>query len=159
MVWEQDKLHLQLLEVLYLEEESVVMRTRARPFYALSLRTRGDTEIALSEKSIQLGERDLALFSPNIAYTRYSRDDSKYVFHFSMHTQEYRTDKTPEIEILHDFRYDILLPLFVEACRIWNSCCGWLTSSKPLAMAPGCAFFTSCWRRRFACATWRRCWA
>lgn len=121
MVWEQDKLHLQLLEVLYLEEESVVMRTRARPFYALSLRTRGDTEIALSEKSIQLGERDLALFSPNIAYTRYSRDDSKYVFHFSMQTQEYRTDKSPEIEILHDFRYDILLPLFVEACRIWNN--------------------------------------
>ncbi len=121
MVWEQDKLQLQLLEVLCLEEEAVVMRTRARPFYALSLRTKGDTEIVLEERSVKLGERDLALFAPNVAYTRYSRNDCKYVFHFSLHTQKHWQEKTPEIEILHDFRYDIFLPLFEQACRIWNN--------------------------------------
>lgn len=122
MLFELDELHLQLLEVLYLEEEAVVMRTRARPFYALSLRQSGDTGILLMDGTqVHLGERDLALFHPNTAYTRRSQHDRRYVFHFSLQNQVYVPDKAPKIEILRDFRYDTLLPLFTEACRIWNA--------------------------------------
>ena len=113
---------MQLLEVLSFDDDAVTMKTRARPFYALSLRSDGETDIALqNNETIRLTGRDLALFHPNLNYTRYSHHDRRIVFHFSLLHPDFETDHDPSpIEILHDFRYDILLPLFEEANRIWH---------------------------------------
>jgi len=122
MIFETDKLQFQLLDVLWIADDACVTRTRARPFYALSLRTNGISNIVLSDgETINLHERDLALFHPNISYTRSSYDDYKFVFHFNLQSQVHRTENTPKIEILNNFRYDILLPLFSEAYQTWNS--------------------------------------
>ena len=122
MLFEEDQLQLQLLEVLRLEEEAVVMKTRARPFFALSIRTKGDTEIVFPQgERERLVRRDLALFYPNVSYTRYSENDCKYVFHFSVQNQVRRLPTASRIEILHDFHYDTLFPLFSDAWRIWNA--------------------------------------
>ena len=119
---DREQLQLQLLEVLRFEDHVVTMKTRARPFYALSLRWDGNTEIVLqNNKRIKLEKRDLALFHPNISYTRYSYHDCRIVFHFNVLNREMGGDGERDIEILHDFRYDTIFPLFQEADRIWHA--------------------------------------
>lgn len=121
MFSDNEQLQLQLLEVLHFEDQVVTMKTRARPFYALSLRRDGNTEIILqNNKKFKLEKRDLALFHPNLSYTRYSHNDSRIVFHFNVLNRGTSTEREQDIEILHDFRYDTTLPLFEEADRIWH---------------------------------------
>ncbi len=122
MFYDREQIQLQLLDILRFEEGAVTTKTRARPFYALSLRWDGSTKIVLqSGKQVLLEKRDLALFQPNLSYTRYSHDDCRIVFHFSLLHQSTDTDPGQEIEILHNFRYEKILPLFLEADRIWNA--------------------------------------
>ena len=122
MFYDHEQLQLQLLEVLRFEDHVVTMKTRARPFYALSLRWDGNTEIVLQNgKKIKLEKRDLALFQPNMSYTRYSYQDCRIVFHFNILNRDTAAEPTQDIEILHDFRYDTMLPLFMEADRIWHA--------------------------------------
>ena len=117
-----EQLQLQLLEVLRFEDRVMTMKTRARPFYALSLRWDGNTEIVLqNNKKIKLEKRDLALFHPNLSYTRYSHNDCRIVFHFYILNKDVGTERNEDIEILHDFRYDTIYPLFMEADRIWHN--------------------------------------
>ena len=122
MFSDHDQLQLQLLEVLRFEDQIVTMKTRARPFYALSLRWDGYTEIVLQDnRKFNLGKRDLALFRQNLTYTRYSCNDCRIVFHFNILNKDIRTERDEDIEILHDFRYDTIFPLFTEADRIWRA--------------------------------------
>ena len=122
MLGDCEQLQLQLLEVLRFEDRVVTMKTRARPFYALSLRWDGNTEIVLqNNKKIKLEKRDLALFHPNLSYTRYSYNDCRIVFHFNVLNKGTAAERKQDIEILHDFRYDTMLPLFLEADRIWHN--------------------------------------
>ena len=121
MLFDREQLQLQLLEVLSFDDDAVTMKTRARPFYALSLRSDGDTDIVLQNgKAVRLIGRDLSLFHPNLSYTRYSHHDRRIVFHFSLLHPDAEADRDPPIEVLHDFRYDTLLPLFEEADHVWH---------------------------------------
>lgn len=121
MLFDREDLQIQLLEVLSFDDDAVTMKTRARPFYALSLRSDGETDIVLQNgKNIRLIGRDMSLFHPNLSYTRYSHHDRRIVFHFSLLHPDAETDRDQPIEILHNFRYDTLLPLFEEANRVWH---------------------------------------
>lgn len=115
MIFDRDDLQLQLIDVLYFNEKKMAMRTRARPFCALSLRLSGDTYIEMNDKEIHLVARDLALFPANSGYFRNARDDEMIVFHFNI-----TNSVLYELEVLHDLRYDELLPLFREALDEWR---------------------------------------
>ena len=116
MIFDQEKLQLQLLDVLYFNDRASVAKTRARPFCALSLRIGGDTDIELQTGSIHLGSHDLAFFPANTGYTRRSRYDEMIVFHFNV-----QNFVGYELEILHDFEYDRLYEIFAAAYEEWIS--------------------------------------
>ena len=116
MIFDQEKLQLQLLDVLYFNDYDSITRTRARPFCAISLRLEGDTDIELKNGSIHIGSHDLAFFPANTGYTRRSRHDEMIVFHFNV-----QNFVGYELEILHDFEYERLLAIFTDAYREWNS--------------------------------------
>ena len=116
MIFDQEKLQLQLLDVLYFNDHDSVTKTRARPFCALSLRIGGDTDIELKNGSIHLCSHDLAFFPANTGYIRRSRYDEMIVFHFNV-----QNFVGYELEILHDFEYERLLGIFTEAYKEWNS--------------------------------------
>lgn len=125
MIFNSDQLSLQLLEVVRLDEETATVRTKPRPFYALSLRQTGETDIVSKKGTVHLKGRDLALFRPNFGYTRYSKNDKKIVFHFSLQNrsahQNVLESESDYIEVLHDFRFDSLWPIFCEAYEVWSS--------------------------------------
>lgn len=116
MIFEQENLQFQLLDVLYFEEADLVCKTPPRPFCALSLRLAGDTEIELPNESIYLEGGNLAFFPPNIGYVRHAKEDKMIVFHFTLLDGEMPSG----IQVLRDCRYDVLLPLFEGAMETWN---------------------------------------
>ncbi len=116
MIFEQETLQFQLLDVLYFDDMSVEMRTKPRPFCAVSLRLEGETFIDLRDKKIRLAERDLAFFPANVGYLRHSEADKRIVFHFNL------LNFAPyEIEVLHNVPFDTICPLFEEALSLWES--------------------------------------
>ena len=115
VIFDHDDLQLQLIDVLYFKDSSTGMRTRARPFCALSLRLDGDTNIEMNGRVIHLAARDLSLFPANISYLRRAKNDEMIVFHFNI-----TNSVLYEIEVMHGVRYDELLPLFREALDEWR---------------------------------------
>lgn len=115
MIFEQENLQLQLLDVLSFNETATSSRTRARPFCALSLRIEGDTEIDLKNKTLRLTSRDLAFFPSNLPYIRRAKYDKMIVFHFNI-----QNCVAYDLEVLHDFEFDTLLPLFENALAEWR---------------------------------------
>ncbi len=116
MTLTSENLHLQLHDVLYFDEYNKQTRTKMRSFCALSLRIESDSEIIIRDETIHMTSRDLALFPANLPYLRKARRDRMIVFHFSI------SNRAPhELEVLHDFEYDSLLPLFTEALELWRA--------------------------------------
>ena len=115
MIFEQEELQIQLLDILYFCDDDVVMKTKARPFCALSLRMKGDTEIEAGGKTLRFGDHDLAFFPANVGYVRRSRHDERLVFQFTLPNYV-----SYDIEILRDFQYEELYPLFWAAYREWT---------------------------------------
>lgn len=116
MIFDHDELQLQLLDILYFDDRTpVTMRTRARPFCALSLRLDGDSSIDLKNGTVSLKTHDLAFFPANVAYTRRAIRDRMIVFHFNI-----TNCVTYELEVLHEFEFETLLPLFEDALSEWK---------------------------------------
>lgn len=116
MIFDHDELQLQLLDVLYFDDRApVAMRTRARPFCALSLRINGDASIDLKNETVSLKTHDLAFFPANVGYMRRARRDNMIVFHFNI-----TNCVTYELEVLHEFEFETLLPMFEEALSEWQ---------------------------------------
>lgn len=115
MIFEQDNLQFQLLDVMSFNDQTCSSRTRERPFCALSLRIEGDTEIDLKNKTLQLRSRDLTFFPANLSYLRRAKYDRMIVFHFNI-----QNFVAYELEVLHDFEFEIMLPLFEAALLEWH---------------------------------------
>jgi len=115
MIFEQNNLNFQLLDVLYFDNSEVLMHTQARSFCALSLRIDSEATIDFRNKRIHLTSRDLTFFPSDFGYIRRSKRDKMIVFHFYLSNYV-----SFEPEILHDFKFEKLLPLFEEALQIWN---------------------------------------
>lgn len=88
---------------------------RERPFYALSLRIEGDTEITIGGKTYHLTDGSLTLFPPNMKYKRVTKSDKLIVFHFTTDNNE-----IVPFTILKDFCYEKLEGLFSQALELYN---------------------------------------
>ncbi len=115
MLFDHDNLSFDLLDVLEFDDTDTVSRTKERSFCALSLRMEGDSDILCRGRTVTMRDRDLAFFPANLAYLRKTRRDRMIVFHFTL-TGYGRH----EIQVLHDYHYDELLPLFWEARQVWR---------------------------------------
>lgn len=116
MLFGHDDIQLGLIDVLHFNENgSVSIRTRSRPFCALSIRLRGDAHIEMGSRRIHIVKHDIALFPANSPYLRRAENDEMIVFHFRV--ENYAVH---ELELLHDFKYDELLPLFKSALDEWD---------------------------------------
>lgn len=117
MFFDRDDLQFQLMDVLYFKYDGLsVVKTRARPFCALSLRINGDADIEKNNGNIKLSKHDLTFFPDNLEYTRRALDDEMIVFHFNI-----MNFAAHDIEVLHEFKYNELLPKFETALREWRS--------------------------------------
>lgn len=72
-----------LLNMLHLEFQNEIRNTPPRPYYALSLRRRGDTGIVFGDAVYHCGDHSLALFPPDQPYRRETVLDDMIVFHFT----------------------------------------------------------------------------
>ena len=116
MFFDQENLQFQLLDVLLFQEKNVAYRTAARPHCALSLRLNGDTDLEFKNQTIHVRSHDLAFFPPDLSYIRRARYDDMIVFHLNLIQGE-----LPEgVEVLHDYKFEILQPLFESALREWT---------------------------------------
>jgi len=115
MVYDHENLQLQLLDVLMFDDTSCIMHARGRSFCALSLRMEGDTDITYGRNRMHMSSRDLAFFPANLDYTRYIKRDKLIVFHFTVQNYVWY-----DIQVLHDFRYDTILPMFEKALQLWR---------------------------------------
>lgn len=113
MIFDQENLQLELLDVLAFNDTDFVYRTRARPFFALSLRMEGDTNVELRGENYHFVSGDLVCFPPGVEYTRRARRDSMIVFHFYA-----RNCVSYELTVLHDM--ERLFPYFWDAQREWK---------------------------------------
>lgn len=115
MFFEQTHLPFQLLGVLEFDESDVALWTAPRPFCALSLRLEGDTEIKFQNRRLHLNSHDLSFFPSHFGYYRRAHRDKMIVFHFSL-----PFDLGTEPEILPNFKFETLCPLFIRALKEWN---------------------------------------
>ena len=115
MIFTNEDLRLELVDVLYFDETDVVSKVRPRTFFALSVRLEGDTEINYASGSFHLTSGDIALFPAGLGYTRKARRDRMIVFHFRVPNYS-----TCEISVLQGADSKQLLPYFESALNEWS---------------------------------------
>lgn len=82
MIFEQDAIAFQILDVLFLEQEDVKIYNSNRNFDALSYRYVADTIIETDDKHIELTDNCICYFSSDVNYMRISKKDKMIVVHF-----------------------------------------------------------------------------
>lgn len=83
MFFEREDVSVNLLEVLYLEQEDVRMVNSGRTFDALSFRYEADTQLKTEEENICVGTNSVCYFPARVQYTRVSKKDKMIVVHFN----------------------------------------------------------------------------
>ena len=117
MLFEREFMHLQLLDVVYWQEETAENRTKARSFHALSIRMESDARFVTDSQTVQMKSGDLAFVPAGCSYTRSCKVDKMLVIHFLM-------DPPPPdtlIRVIRDHNYDAIYPLFRKALTEYRS--------------------------------------
>lgn len=116
MFFLQKTTHLQLLDVLYWQEEKLENRTKARAFDALSIRMESDARFDTGNETVSVRSRDVTFVPAGCGYTRHCTVDKMIVFHFLMDPPPTDT----KIQVIQNHDYDILYPLFRKALTEWT---------------------------------------
>lgn len=116
MFFEQEAMRLQLLDVLYWQEESSESRNKPRKFDALSLRLESDAQFDTESQTVKMRDRDLAFVPSGCGYTRRCSMDKMIVIHFLMDPPPPDT----RIRVIRNHNYDVLYPLFRKALTEWT---------------------------------------
>lgn len=115
MIFEQDHIAFQILDVLYLEQGYTKTLNANRNFDALSYRYEADTIIELKDKKIELADNCVCYFPSKVNYTRTTKKDQLIVIHFE--TFSYHSD---EIECFFPADYGKYATLFEEILYCWQ---------------------------------------
>ena len=118
MIFMQDDLELNLLDVLYFNETDAAYLNKMRGYCALSYRYESDAEINVTsrrgDEPIRMAGGDLAFFPPDLSYFRRAAHDRMIVFHLGIPNYI-----SYDLEVMHGVGDDIGR-LFEEAFRVWN---------------------------------------
>ena len=115
MIFEQDTLGFQILDVLFFDQKSIKKFNNKRNFDALSFRVEADTLIEYKNKQIHFTGGSIGYFPSNVDYLRTSKRDLMIVIHFK--TFNYHSN---EIEQFIPSDKEKIRNLFVEILNAWN---------------------------------------
>lgn len=84
MIFEQEHIIFELLDVFYLEQSFMKKFNTNRNFDAISFRYNSDTIIETKKQQIELYDDSICYFPSNVPYTRISKNDKLIVIHFKV---------------------------------------------------------------------------
>lgn len=84
MIFSKPKLSFRILEVLKIENENVHMTNQKRHFGAISYRIHSDAVIEYGGKRLEMCDRSVSYFPPDVDYVRTAGIDEIYVVHVSV---------------------------------------------------------------------------
>ncbi len=115
MIFEQDSVGFQILDVLFLEQGSIKLFNDNRNFDALSYRYRAETLVEAGEKTIAFSDHSIGYFPSDVNYMRTSKQDKMIVVHFKSFTYH-----SNDIEQVLPADYEKYESLFEEILRCWQ---------------------------------------
>lgn len=115
MIFEQDSMSFQILDVLNIHQENISIYNSKRHFSALSFRYEADTVIESRGQHIALPTNSICYFPSAVDYTRISQKDHLIVIHFK--SISYHSD---EVEVFYPEDYQKYHSLFEKALQCWT---------------------------------------
>ena len=91
LIFGQDNIAFQILDVLYFEQENVKLNNKGRNFEALSFRLEADTVIESESRRLELKKNSVCYFPSGVSYRRTSAREKFIVVHFK--ALNYPSDK------------------------------------------------------------------
>lgn len=116
MIFEQDSIVFQILDVFFLDQKCKKIHNSNRNFDALSFRFEADTMIEYSKEKLHLTDNCITFFPANIDYTRTTNKEKLIVIHFK--TFNYNTQ---DIEVFKPEAPDKYAALFQEILNCWSN--------------------------------------
>lgn len=115
MIFEQDTIGFQILDVLFFDQKSIKKFNNKRNFDALSFRLEADTIIEYKNEELLFKDGSVGYFPSNVDYLRTSKRDLMIVVHFK--TFNYHSN---EIEQFVPSDPEKIRNLFMEILNVWN---------------------------------------
>ncbi len=111
MIFEQDYLSFQILDVLYMDQVNTRCVNFNRNFDALSFRIEADTVIDYKNGQLDFGDGSIGYFPSNVDYTRSAKKDKMIVVNFNLinyHSNEIELFLPTEVEKYRDLFEQLL---------------------------------------------------
>lgn len=115
MIFEQEYIVFQLLDVLRIENENIKTQDANRNFSALSFRYEADTVLETKQKKTELFKNTICYVPSSFDYTRTSKKDKLIVVHFKAFNYHAK-----ELEVFIPDNYNKYRVLFEEILDCWN---------------------------------------
>ena len=115
MIFEQDLIVFEIIDVLYLDQVNISSFNANRNFDALSFRLEADTIIENNGKHMEFCNNSIGFFPADTDYTRISQKDKMIVVHFK--TFNYNST---EVEFFQPEDCDKYRLLFTEILEVWR---------------------------------------
>lgn len=115
MIFEQDTIGFQILDVLFFDQRNIKKYNFKRNFDALSFRYEADTIIEYKNKRLHFTDNSIGFFPSDVDYTRISKRDKMIVIHFKAFNYH-----TNEVQSFCPIGYEKYHSLFTEILDCWN---------------------------------------
>ncbi len=115
MIFEQETIGFQILDVLFFEQGYTKKYNSMRNFDALSFRIEADTVIEYKSKHLEFTDNSIGFFPSDVDYTRITNKDKVIVVHFKAFNYHIN-----EIEYFYPLDYNKYHVLFEEILSVWN---------------------------------------
>lgn len=115
MIFEQETVGFQILDVLFFDQGAVKMYNFKRNFDALSFRIEADTVIEYRDKSLNFTDNSIGFFPSDVDYTRITNRDKMIVIHFKSFS--YHTNSIESFFPTESEKYRVL---FTKILDCWN---------------------------------------
>lgn len=115
MIFEQETLGFQILDVLSFDQVNIKKYNFKRNFDALSFRLEADTIIEYKAKKLKFTDNSIGFFPSDINYTRTANKDKMIVVHFK--ALNYHSN---DIEMFSPANYEKYHLLFLQILDCWN---------------------------------------
>lgn len=116
MIFEQDNLVFQVLDVISIDQKGSKTVNPSRNFDALTFRFHADTTIECREKVTVLTDNSLTYIPSNTSYTRTTSRDHMIVIHLKVLNYNSTT-----VESCYPTKPDVLAELFTKAYECWSA--------------------------------------
>lgn len=115
MIFEQESITFQILDVFYFDQKNLNLKNFKRNFDALSFRINADTIIKYKEKQLEFTDNSIGFFPADTDYIRTTKRDKMIVVHFkafNYHTSEIQKFVPSDYKKYHE--------LFEKILNCWN---------------------------------------